>query len=531
MPAVFDKTVKFLGETENPAACDILRVLLDSQDWPTRSAAFEALYLKKDQTLNLLLLSKFLEDEENWMKVPAVNTDRLARLFEAATRANDPALLTTSIQMVLRWKIYDGLKSLLPFLDSPRADLAKLAGESILSLAEKFYDEMAACTTVAELRNLDRRREWFSAELEDAVRRYSVHGMVEPIKAFLLVARKDYASFLNIMGDHHSAASKKILELIETGDHGSYLRLLLSFLEDSNAPPQIDAIICKRSDARFVRNMLSIAGQAQNAQAKQPYKRFKDFAWMKPNDPHLPELIESEEASFVQLFTNIGLTREKQIEMFRFVFSKCSAEGRRAAAESLRAFPGDDFNALLLDVVNDPDPAACATLMKLVKSRNMKEAEQVIGQCLERSEPQIMQAIYDIVPDYHIESYLQKVVDLDPQEALTRGRIVRKVDENAEKVLSAELVSAVPVRRIAAITAVRYMGFGREYQDYLIKMVREDAETTIRVAACTALGEVLTVESLRTLKEATEERSLALRTAATEAIQRWSQLYAQSKRG
>jgi HEAT repeat protein len=209
---------------------------------------------------------------------------------------------------------------------------------------------------------------------------------------------------------------------------------------------------------------------------------------MQPDNPELPGLIESYEASFVQLFTNIALPREKLIDMFRFTFAHCSVEGRRAAADALKGFPGDDFNALLLEVVNDADPIVCATVMKLIKSRNMKEVDQVISQCLKRSEPPIMQAVYDIVPDYHIESYLQKVMDLSPEEAFSRGKIVLKVDENTEKVLTTEIVSVVPVRRIAVITAISYMGLGREFQDYLCKMVHEDAETNIRAAACTALG-------------------------------------------
>ncbi|MGL6196877.1 MAG: HEAT repeat domain-containing protein [Thermoguttaceae bacterium] len=525
LTATFDKTFKFLAKTENPAAIDLLRVLLDDQDWQVKAQAFETLYLKRDNTIALELFGRILQDEENWMRTSAVNADRIAKLADTAIRSNDENLLKVAIDISLRHRIYDTLKSVLPFLESPREDIAKMAAAAILAFAEKFYEELAACTSATELRNFDRRREWFSEELEDSVRRFSMHGMIEPLKAFLLVTKKDYPSFLSVMGDHHSAASKTIMDLLENGEHPSYMRLLLSFVEDTSAPPQIDIIIGKRKDVKFVRNLLNYIGPAPNPQAKAAYKRFKDFIWLDVNNSDLPEMYKGLEPQFVQLITSISLPREKLLEMFRYVFSHCSPEGRRAAAEALKSMAGDDFNQLIIENVDDQDGATCSALLRLVKGRGFKESDQIIMRSVERNDPVVLQTLYELVPDFHVDSFLQKVDQLPEQVARALGRIVRKVDSDFDKTIALEFASTAAVRRIATIHAVKFAGISRDYQDILCRIVQNDEDMNVRTAACDSLSEVLTMEAIKTLKEATEDRSFALRNAALEAVNKWTALY------
>ena len=529
--AFFDKTVKFLVQTENPASNDILRILLDNDDWKVKSQAFDALFLKRDNAISLELFSQLLLHEEEWLTTTAVNPDRMARLADAAIRSNDLTLIQQAIDLILRHKLYDGLKSILPLMDSPKEELAVLAAKSVYDLAEKFYEELAACTSATEVRNFDRRREWLATELEDTVRRFGVHGMVEPVKALLIVTKKDYSSFLGILADQHSQAVKTILDLLENGDHGGYLRLLLGFVEDAGSPPLIDQILCRRKDVRFVRYLLTILGGGQLPQtSKQALKRFKDFDWLKTDNPDLPAILEGLEGGFVQLISNISLPRERVIELFRYIFANCSPEGRRVAAEAFRGFTGDDFNALIMEVVNDPDPTTCSIILKLIKNRGFKEADQVIARCVDqRSEPELLQTVYDLMPDFHIDSYLQKVVQLTEAGAKLLGRIVRKVDPSTDKTLASEIVSILPVRRIAAIRAFQFMGVGKEYQDQLIHIIQTDDDMNVRLAGCEALATVLTVEALRALKEATQDRAFALRSAATEAVEKWTELYNQSK--
>lgn len=526
--ATFDKTVKYLAKSENSAANDILRALLQADDWGVRSHAFDALYLKKDNAINTELFVRFLEDEQRWMKTDVVNPDRIARLVDTVIRGGDERLRNAAIDVVLRLRIYDGLKSVLPLLESPREDEARLAANAIFSLAEKFYQELAACTSSTELRNMDRRREWFSTELEGAVRRFSIHGMVESLQAFLMVTKKDYASFLSVMGDHHSDAVKKILDFLEHGDHGSYLRLLLSFVDDPDAIPQIDIIISSRTDVKFVRYLLEVVGPQAGAQTKQALKRFKDFQWLSQDHPDLPMILEGLEPNFVQLITNISLPREKLIEFLRFVFAKCTPEGRKSAADAFRALGGDDFNVVLLEVAEDPDPGVCSMLLRLIKSRNLKEGDQIIMRCVERNEPELLQTIYDLVPDFHLESYLQKVDQFPEPIARTLGRIVKKVDQGTDNILHSELSSTAPVRRIAAINTIRYMGIARKFQDKLCALLENDEETKVRIAVCDTLCTVLSREAIQALKDATRERAFALREAAEIAVQKWMELYNQS---
>lgn len=523
--AAFEKTVKFLSKTDNPAAMDILRLLLDDTDWKVKASAFDALFLKRDPAIYLELFTRFLKDENDWLLTSVVNPDRLGRLADVAIRSNDIDMVKLGVDACLRHKLYDGLKSMIPLMESPREDVATVAAKGIYSLAEKFYEELAACKTATELKNLDRRREWMSTELEGPVRRYELHGMMEAIKAFLMVTRRDYESFVGVLNDQHSKAAKIIYDLLENGDHGSYLRLLLSYINDGGAPASIDLIICKRKDIRFVRYLLDTIGPNPSQDSKAALKRFKDFDWLDPNNPEFPAMYQGFEPNLAQVVANISLTRERSLEMFKYIFEHCSPEGRRTAAELLRGFTGDDYNQLIVSVVNDPDPETCSSIVKLIKQRNFKEADQILLKLVERPEPEIHKTIYDLVPDYHIDNYLQKVEQLTEFTATNMGRIVLKVDPNTEKTLTTEINSTAPIRRLSAVDAIRHMGIGQKFQEKLIEIMNYDDEVNTRIAACQTLSTILTREAYTALQNATQERAFAIRNAAVEAMQKWMTHY------
>lgn len=522
MTSVLLKTIKFLAQSENPAALDLLRFLLEDTDPEVRRAAFDALYRKQDAAVRLELFVRFVKDEEQWNGQACITPDRLGKLSAEAFQSGDERMMQLAAQVIIRHKLYESVPTLCSYVESHMESWANLAADTILALSESFYDELLNCRTELDRRNMDRRREWLTGQIEVLVRTYATHDMLAVVKAYLIITKRDYPSFLAILGDIHSKISKTMVQLLEGGEHGSFIRLLLSFISDPESPALVDNILCSKDDPKFVRNFLNTVGSPPDQTTKAALKRFKNVKWLSLESPErLLELIREVEPCFVYFFTNITLSKEDQADLLRFVFKYCQPEARRVAVEALRGFPTEEFNQILIDAVQDPDAFVCASAMRIVKSKGLKDADQIIMRCVDRRESVVIQAIYDLLPDFHIETYLQKVEQFPEQIARTLGKIVRKIDSNTEKVLGEEIASFVPFRRLSAATAIRYLGLGGKFQNQVCQILERDEESNVRIAACMALSEVMTMEAIQALKEATQDRTFVIRAAANDAVQLW----------
>ena len=517
-----EKTVRFLNKSTNPSSEDLLRFLLNDLEKEVREKAFEGLYLKRTPAILLELFHLVTQNEEQWKRADFLTPERMSRLTEEAIRGGDFELVKHGCDVAVRNNLYETLPAINAMLEVPRPEWAELSAETVLKLGTCFYNELADATSEVERRNMDRRREWFASQLEDGVKRYSIHRRLEPIKAYLLVAKKGYPFLLSALADVHSQVCKTIVDLLQNNEEGSYYRLLLSFVDDANSPPVIDLILASKREPKFVRYLLKMVGPNPAQITKDALKRFKEFSWIAPgNEQEIIELIAGEEVSFVQLLANTTLPRETALAMFELVFSLPSVEARRAAVKALRAFNGDDANRILIAAADDPDPVVCSDVLRLLKAKRVKEVDQLIMQNYDRPSDIIRETIYELMPEFRIETFFQRLDQMTENMANILGRVVRSVDPNVRGRISQEVGSAIPVRRRIAINTMRYTKLAPEYEETLIDVFDNDNDNDVRIAACLALGQVLTVDAFQTLQRATSSTNLALQRAGTEAIRNW----------
>lgn len=516
-----EKTIRFLSKSSNPSSIDPLRFLLDHVDRDVREKAFEGLYLKKKPEILLELFHLIARDEQRWLNSGFLSTERLSRLVEQAIRSDNFELVRQGCDMAVRNKLYETLPAVISLLDVPKAEWVDLSARVMLELAECFYNELAAATSPLERRNMDRRREWFAVQLEDPVRRYPIHRRIEAIKAFLLVTKKNFPFLLTVLADVHSQVCKTIIELMQNNEESGYYRLLLGFVDDSGAPPIIDLVLTSKEDPKFVRNLLKMIGNNPNQTMKDALKRFKQFHWIRSDNEAIPELIAGEEPAFVQLVANANLTRETTLPMFRLVFALPSTEGRRLAVKAIRAFSGDDVNRILLVAGDDPDPVVCSEVLRIMKARRLREFDQLVMRNYANSSEMVRKTIYDLVPEFRIENFFKKIDQVSDDTAQSLGRIIRNIDPDARKRINTEIASVVPIRRRIAIDAMRFMKLAPEYEETLIDIFENDDEIEVRIAACMALSQVLTIASYQSLQRAVESHNMNLQRAGIEATELW----------
>ena len=519
-----DKTIKFIGKSENPAAVEVLQRLLSHHDTEFRKLAFNALYLRKTAEIYVLLFKQFQEDEEFWGKPGLIPSERVAKLADAALRDPSGQFRHAAAEIAMKYKLYEVLPTVILYLEVQDQQFAAIMRKTLLHLADSFFEDIMNAPP-DERRNFDRKREWFVLQLDAPVKRYSVSAIDEVLQSLLIVGRKDFDTMKLVMADHRSSTAKKIGELLRTGTHRSYLRVLLNYLDDIDSPATMDEIIAERSDALFVRKLLEVVGHDPSPEFRTALKRFTDIVWFNADNPELPALVEGLEPNAVQLLQSLSLPKERVIALYRFFLERPAVEARQAAAESVRWLIGDELNQMLLKFVDNSDSQTAATLFKLLKSRNVPGIEEALPKLIERPDQIIRQAIYEMMPDLHVETFASRISQMTPMSARTTGRYVRLVDPNTFKVIDDDIKSPIPIRRASACKVAMVTGFAKEFLPRIIDIAENDDEMSVRLAAIAALSTILVKDALTTLSNLKGDRSTDIRDAVELAVKDWAAAY------
>jgi hypothetical protein len=186
---------------------------------------------------------------------------------------------------------------------------------------------------------------------------------------------------------------------------------------------------------------------------------------------------------------------------------------------------GEEINRLLLKFVDNSDPQTTAIVFKLLKSREVNGIDDVYPKLLERPDPIIRQAVYDMVPDIHVETFASRVSQMTPFQAQKWGRFVRLADPNTYKVVDDDIKSPIPIRRTSACKVALYTGYADKFLSRIIEIAEYDDEHASRLAAISALSAIMKKEALESLKRLTSDRYTDIREAAESAIKTWAATY------
>jgi len=222
---------------------------------------------------------------------------------------------------------------------------------------------------------------------------------------------------------------------------------------------------------------------------------------------------------------SVGFKKERVIPLYTFFFERESVESRRAAAEAIRWLIGEEVNAMLLKFVNNSDPQTAAALFRLLKSREAHGLDEIFPVMVERNDPIIRQAIYDTMPELHVETFASRISQMTPMTAQKIGRYVRIVDPNTLKVIDDDIRSPIPIRRASACKVATVTGYAKDFLNRIIEIAEEDDELPVRLAAISALSTILAKEALQTLKNLTNDRVTDIREAVEIAVNAWATAY------
>src|SRR5262249_28976257 len=154
-------------------------------------------------------------------------------------------------QAILWFREYDLIPALINAFEDEANPHASLAAETLLSLSELLYEELAGPRDLHPRRDPQLVRRNVTGSLEQSVLRYGRHRRVEPIEAYLMLAGRDNAALKMILLDPLHSSYLALIDSLTHSPRSGVMRLLLSFLEDPQAPSAALTALAHRTDRKF----------------------------------------------------------------------------------------------------------------------------------------------------------------------------------------------------------------------------------------------------------------------------------------
>ncbi len=511
-------TFEELSKTENEAAASVLVSAIDSPHEDIRDGTLRAILARRSQTGQRELVRRLHTMDQRWRAIINENRGRMTSALRDAILDPDPQMCANGCQGILWFAEYDLIPTLIGALEDEANPHADLAAETLLDLCALLYDELAGPRDYKNRRDPQRVRRHVTTALEQSLKRYYKHKKLEPVEAFLILATRDNATLKRILLDPFHGSYLTVVDALTGSKRPGIMRLLLSYLDDSQPPSSALNTLVHRSDFRFVRHLLKKIGYRPSDAAASNLKRIESIVWLKDDFPLLDRLDDAGQHSAVQLAVRSGMKRTDVFRVVAHLLNHGKTKGRRAAAVALAEFNGTEANALALEAMEDEDPHVQAAALSQIRQRGIAGALPMLIEKVDSPHQVIRHAAQESLTEFSFKRFLAAYDMLDEDVRRSTGLLVKKIDPQTIPQLQEQLASKSRTRRLRALSLVAAIDAVPELETEVIRVL-DDRDHLVRVEAVRALAGGKSATAWAALEGALEDSSGAVREAAQASME------------
>ncbi len=364
-------TFDVLAKTHNEAAVDLLLAALDDADQAIREAALSALLKRRTLRGHREIIARLASMDGRRREIVRENPRFLGRALREAIQSADSKQCAIGCSTVLWLHEYDLMPALAHEAENASNPNQQLAAQHVLELAEQLYQELALPAARGGARDAKLTRQHVLHNLERSLGRFTQHKRSEIVEAFLLLAQRDNAALRRILADPMHEVYLGVVDQLTFSPRGGIIRLVLSFLDDPQAPSAAIAILGRRNDAKFLGHLLRKIGDHPAPVAIGNLRRMDQIAWLETPGLVLAQCDDEAQAGAVQLATHSGISRAAAFKLISYLVKAGKLYSRRAAVAALTTFRGAEANELAVEAAKDPDPQVQALALAQLRLRGV----------------------------------------------------------------------------------------------------------------------------------------------------------------
>jgi HEAT repeat protein len=512
-----ETTLDLLAKTENEAAVSVLIPALESRYRVICEGALRAILARRSLAGHREIIRRLHRFDRGLREMIRERRNRMAHALRDAVLSTDKQMCINGCRAALWLGEYDLIPSLLNVLSEREGPNVEMVCRTLLELVEALYSQLANADQKGYSRSPESARGHALAALELSVDRFAHHQRREVIEAFAMLVNRDNVTLKRILQDRHNAAFKTLVDVLTKSQRGGVIRLLLALLDDPHVPSAALSLLGDRHDLKYLRYLLRKIGREPSDAAARNLKRIESIAWLRSGKAIFDQLDDLAQHGAVRLVMVSGVPRLQAFGVVEYLLRHGKPGGRRAAAEALCEFHGAEANALALTALDDEDPEVQANVISQLRGRGIPG---VLGRLVEKvNSPQavVRRATQEALAEFSFKRFLAAFDMLDDEVRRSTGMLMRKLDPQAIPQLKAEMTSKMRTRRLRALGVTQAMNVVAELEPSVIKLLG-DEDHLVRVEAAVTLSRSKSPTAREALEVALEDRSLAVREAAQEAL-------------
>ncbi|MEX0937811.1 MAG: HEAT repeat domain-containing protein [Pirellulales bacterium] len=512
-----------LSKTENEAAVSALLPALDSPHQWIQEEVLRALMERRSPTGQREVLRRLHQVSDRWKEIVGRYQGRMSTALRDAVLGTDRQMCINGCQAILWFNEYDLMPVLISIAENkgaaedqshPHSDRVAV---TLLDLAQQLHTEATGPRDYRIRRDPQLVRRHVLGSLELSIGRFMQHKRKEIVEAFLVLADRGNAVLKQILRDPHHACYLTLVEALAHSSRSGVMRLMLSFLDDPQAPSAALSAIAHRSDAKFLRLLLYKVGYSPSVPVAQNLKRVSTIPWFRGDLAVLDDLDERAQQGAVSMAMASGIKRQEVYHVVRHLLQKGNLGGRRAAAGALADFSGAEANALALATLDDPDPQVQAQVLGQLRQRGIPGAVSRLLEKVSSPHTVVREAVRKALSEFSFEKYLASFDMLDEASRQTTGALVRKIDPQLVPGLVREMQTPSRVRRMRALAVARATRTVRELEGQILELLADD-DHMVRAEAAKSLALSDSATARPALTEALGDRSISVQEAARASL-------------
>ena len=521
------RTTQALVQTANRAVLSVLLAGLQSTSSEIRAATIRSAIRRHEPATHDLLIEHFtLFNETDRLVLSAAHRatpHHAAPALKAAILEGDATHCKNACRIISMSADVDLIAILVKAAEDKKHRYRGEVATTILELATTVQRELALWASGDRSASHDPsfKRHHLLTPLEQSVARYAQHRRQEIVDAFLLLAPADNSTLNKILRDPTSPCHGAVVaELQATQDFGIIERLV-EMLRDTDAPPAVLNVISRRRDERFVDALLNHIKRPIPIRVLHNLKNLTRVAWLEEHRDLLLTVDGRAQAVAVELALASGLNRSAVFALLEFLLQNGLTEARRACCHALARFDGPQADAIILELLDDPDAGVQSSAVSQLRARRVPDALQRLVALLDSQLPEVRDAARSSLAEFNFTRYRTMFDLLDEQAARSTGVLVHKVDHSAQQKLAEELASPSVSIKLRGIEMAVAMEATADVQQQLIGMVEHD-NVAVRQAAVTALANCQGHAIVAVLTAASSDANPSVAEAARQGLARLS---------
>jgi len=521
--ASLETTFEVLSNSRNESAVPVLISALDSTDGQVYESAIRAIVARRSKAGHLAVLNRWHVLTPQQRELVLEGRGRMSGAMRDAVLSDDDQLFKNACELVEEFTEFDLVPTLVTLAENKKSEHAPAATQLVVRLVNLLSEMIHGQRDKKDRRDPESIRRFVLESLERSIKRFIRHERVELIEAFVILAGPSCSLLRKILDSSGHACYGTVVNTLANSQSPGVVKLLISFLKNSNTSLNVINVISRRADEPFVERLLECTNTENLSKIRKNLGRINTFGWILSEGLGIDRFSEEDQARAIKLITHSGMSQDDQLAILERVMIYGEPAGRCAACEALAPIPGDRPSQLVLRGVRDTDPTVQAAATRQLRDRHLPGTMAMLLKLIDSPHEIVQDASRQALGEFSFENFLTRFETLSDDARRSTGSVVRKVDTETIPSLLAEMENKSRRARMRAIEIAEVMQLVSQLSEGFLVLL-EDEDHLVRAAAADALHLCQTEEVREALEHATHDKSAAVKNAAKSSLATFASL-------